>query len=69
MSGQGCPWGAGGLGEETGLPWPHQLPLILGSVTQDQLVTENRKFSLVLVAPDLCPWSLISAAEKSRVVS
>lgn len=43
--------------------------LILGSVTQDQLVTENRKFSLVLVAPDLCPWSLISAAERSRVVS
>lgn len=69
MSGQGCPCGAGGSGEETGLLWPHQLPLILGSVTQGQLVTESRKFSLVLVASDLGPWSLISAAERSRVVS
>ena len=69
MSGQGCPWGAQGLGEETGLLWPHQLSRMLGSVTQGRLVTENRKLSLALVAPDLCSWSLISAAERNRVDS
>ena len=47
----------GAQGGRLGFSGPTKLPLrqILGNVTKCQQVTENRKLSLVLVAPDLCP--------------